>query len=200
MKFVFVALFTAALVGCQSQAGGVSTGQAAPDFTLTDSNGQTHSLSDFKGQLVVLEWTNDGCPFVVKHYKSRNMQTLQETYTSKDVIWLSICSSAPGKQGHKNGQAWNQQLRNDQSKATALLLDEDGKVGRMYGAKVTPHVFVINTEGTLIYQGAIDSIKSWKAEDIPKAENYIASALDSAMAGEKVAVSDTPPYGCGVKY
>jgi peroxiredoxin len=182
------------------QAEGGTTGEAAPDFTLTDSNGNAHTLSDFKGKHVVLEWTNYECPFVKKHYGSGNMQALQKKYTDQGVVWLTLCSSAKGKQGHYSPEDWNQKLTEAKSSPTAFLIDADGTVGRKYGAKVTPHMFVVNAEGTLIYQGAIDSIKSWKPEDIPQAENFVESALNASMKGEAVATSDTKPYGCGVKY
>lgn len=199
-KSILLAVLTAAMAGPSVWAGGVTTDEAAPDFTLTDTLGNAHSLSDFKGKFVVLEWTNDECPFVVKHYKSGNMQALQKQYTGKDVVWLSICSSAPGKQGNKSAEAWNAVIQEQASSATALLLDEDGTVGKMYGAKTTPHMFVINPEGTLIYQGAIDSIKSWKPEDIPEAVNYVSLALNSAMNGEPIDEPETKAYGCSVKY
>lgn len=178
----------------------VKTGQAAPDFTLTDDTGTSHNLSDFKGKFVVLEWTNHGCPFVKKFYSKGDMQAMQAKYTGKDVVWLSIVSSKEGAQGYLTPDG-SVKLRKDQDiKATARLLDTSGKVGRTYGAKTTPHMFVINPEGTLIYQGAIDSKRSPRQSDIASAENYVASALDAAMAGKPVAKTDTQPYGCGVKY
>lgn len=193
----------AVLLGCNLftlQAQGAATGEAAPDFTLTDSNGNTHTLSEFKGKHVVLEWTNDQCPFVKKHYSSGNMQALQKKFTEQGTIWLTICSSAEGKQGHSSPADWNQKLAETKSSPTALLIDADGTVGRKYSAKVTPHMFVINAEGILIYQGAIDSIRSWKPEDIPQAENYVAAAIEASLKGEAVAVRESNPYGCGIKY
>lgn len=175
-------------------------GKHAPNFSLTDANGKTHSLSDFKGKYVVLEWINFGCPFVVKHYKSGNMQNLQEKYTRKGVIWLTICSSAPGKQGYFEGDELRKQVKDHNSKATAYLVDASGEVGRMYNAKTTPNMYVINPEGMLVYAGAIDDKPSVKIEDVDGAMNYTAMALDQAMSGKKVEVAKTQPYGCSVKY
>jgi len=175
-------------------------GRSAPDFTLTSSTGNTHSLSDFAGKYVVLEWVNYDCPFVKKHYGSGNMQNLQAAYTEKDVVWLSICSSAPGKQGYSEGQALNKRINQEKSRATAYLVDSDGKVGRMYGAKTTPHMYVINPEGRLVYAGAIDSKPSTNQADIPGATNYVMTALDAAMVGKTIQTSTTESYGCSVKY
>lgn len=178
----------------------VKTGASAPDFKLQSADGKTHRLSDFKGKYVVLEWVNFGCPFVRKHYDSKNMQNLQKKWTDKDVVWLSVCSSAPGKQGYYDQKGALKQAKSEGSKATAYLLDSDGKVGRAYGAKATPHMFVIDPEQTVIYQGAIDSIRSFKQSDIPKADNYVDDALQAAMAGKEVANGTTNAYGCSVKY
>jgi peroxiredoxin len=176
------------------------TGQPAPDFTLTDSNGKSHKLSDFKGKFVVLEWLNHGCPFVIKHYGSGNMQKLQKEYTGKDVVWLSIASSAPGKQGNMSPEETNKTKEEKGSAATAVLLDEDGTVGKLYDAKVTPELYVINPEGVLIYMGAIDDKKSVDAADVAGAKNYVKQALDEAMAGKAVSEPVTAAYGCGIKY
>ena len=176
------------------------TGQPAPDFTLTDSNGKSHKLSDFKGKFVVLEWLNHGCPFVIKHYGSGNMQKLQKEYTGKDVVWLSIASSAPGKQGHMSPDDTNKAKEEKESSATAVLLDEDGSVGKLYNAKVTPELYVINPEGVLIYMGAIDDKKSVDPADVAGANNYVKQALDEALAGKAVSEPVTTAYGCGVKY
>ncbi len=185
---------------CGLQAAEVKTGEKAPDFTLTAADGDTHSLSDFEGKYVVLEWINHGCPFVKKHYNSDNMQSLQKKYTDKGVVWLSICSSAEGKQGYHTPEEWQDVNEEKESAATALLLDEDGDVGRAYGAKTTPHMYVIDPEGTLIYQGAIDSIPSADPDDADKADNYVAMALDAAMNDQPVEPDTTRPYGCSVKY
>jgi peroxiredoxin len=181
-------------------AAGPEPGSAAPDFTLIDTSGKEHSLSDFRGKFVVLEWTNFGCPFVKKHYDSNNMQSLQKKYTEKDVVWLSICSSAEGRQGHFPPGKWNELIKEKGAEPTAVLLDEKGEVGKLYGATTTPDMFIIDKKGTLIYRGAIDSIRSVDQSDIPKATNYVSAALDSKMAGKPVKNASTKPYGCSVKY
>lgn len=175
-------------------------GKPAPEFTLVDSNGTSHNLSDFKGKVVVLEWLNHGCPFVVKHYESQNMQNLQKEYTEKGVIWLSIVSSAEGQQGFMTPEETNKAKEAKGASPTAVLLDPDGKVGRLYDAKVTPEMFIINADGILVYHGAIDSIRSTKAEDVAKAENYVKAALDEILAGKPVTTAKTQAYGCSVKY
>lgn len=172
----------------------------APNFTLTDVAGKTHSLADYKGKFVVLEWVNFDCPFVRKHYGGRNMQTLQATYTKKDVVWLSICSSAKGKQGYFEGKELTDRIAKEGLSSTAYLIDTDGKVGKMYGAKTTPNMYVINPEGVLVYAGAIDDTPSPNPDDIKTAKNYVQMALDASMAGKPVATKATAPYGCGVKY
>lgn len=172
----------------------------APDFQLIDSHGKTHKLSDFAGKNVVLEWINFDCPFVVKHYKSENMQKLQQEYTDKGVIWLSICSSNEGKQGYFKPEEINKRIADNKAKMTAYLIDTDGKVGKMYGAKVTPHIYIINKEGILVYQGAIDNIKSTDVDDIPKATNYVREVFDALNSGKKIPNKSTTPYGCSVKY
>ena len=195
-----MALLAATLIGMSAQAAELTTGAAAPEFKLTDTKGVEHSLSDFKGKFVVLEWINHGCPFVVKHYSSGNMQALQKEFTEKDVIWLSICSSAEGKQGYMSNEEWNATVAEKGAAPTAVLVDEDGTVGKAYNARTTPHMYVINPEGNLIYQGAIDDKKSTDVEDIATSENYVRSALNAAMAGEPVAKAQTQAYGCSVKY
>jgi len=175
-------------------------GKPAPDFTGTDTKGVTHKLSDFKGKNVVLEWTNPGCPFVVKHYDSKNMQKLQEKYTAQDVVWLSINSSAVGKEGNMTPDESDKYIAEKGAKATARIIDADGTIGKLYDAKTTPHMFVIDKEGTLVYMGAIDSDSSFKPESIPGATNYVAAALDALAAGKPVETASTKPYGCGVKY
>ena len=175
-------------------------GQAAPGFSLTDMDGQPRALAEFQGKFVVLEWVNPDCPFVRKHYGSGNMQGLQQAYTQKGVAWLSINSSAEGKQGHLIPATAQAFIKERQAHPTTLLLDPDGTVGRLYGAKTTPHMFVINSEGVLIYAGAIDDIASPDPADIPEAINYVATALNEAMAGEPVTVPESHPYGCSVKY
>jgi peroxiredoxin len=189
------------LVACAAVAmAAPEVGQPAPEFTLTDSNGKSHNLSDFKGKVVVLEWLNHGCPFVQKHYDGGNMQGLQKKYTGEGVVWLSIVSSAPGKQGHMSPEDTNKTKAEKNSAATAVLLDEDGKVGRLYNAKVTPELFVINKEGVLVYAGAIDDKKSTDPADVATAKNHVAAALDETLAGKPVSVPTTTAYGCSVKY
>lgn len=181
-------------------AAGVKVGAAAPDFTLTDTNGKSHALSSFKGKTVVLEWFNKGCPYVQKHYKSSNMQGLQKKYTDSGVVWLTVISSAEKKQGFETATEANATRAEWKIASTATLLDPKGDVGRLYQAKTTPQIYIIDAKGTLAYNGAIDSISSSDQADLPKAENYAASALDLIAAGKPVKTSSTKPYGCGVKY
>ncbi|MCF6441187.1 thioredoxin family protein [Pseudoalteromonas luteoviolacea] len=173
---------------------------SAPDFKLQDSFGKTVSLSDFKGKYVVLEWTNHLCPYVVKHYGSDNMQSLQRQYTQKDVVWLSIISSAKGKQGHVSAQKANELTQKRSAAPSHVLFDEDGQVGRLYKAKTTPHMYIINPQGKLSYAGAIDSIKSANPADITKATNYVTAGLNNLLAGKPVTQKLTKPYGCSIKY
>ena len=167
----------------------------ASDFTLKDTNDKEHTLSKYRDKWVVLEWINHGCPFVKKQYNSGNMQALQAKYTGKDVVWLSICSSAPGKQGHMDNEKWNETIEAKESKATAVLVDADGKVGKLYKAKVTPHMVVISPKGKVVYEGAIDSIRSADPEDVEFAENYVAKVLDQGLAGEEPSVENVDAYG-----
>lgn len=183
-----------------SYARNAHVDESAPDFTLADSNGAKHSLTDYEGKWVVLEWVNFGCPFVRKHYDSGNMQNLQKTYTDKGVVWLSICSSAPGKQGYFDGDELRTEIKDNGSHATAYLVDPDGIVGRMYEAKTTPHMYIINPKGVLVYAGGIDNIASTDRDDITKATNYVRETLDAGFAGKEIAVKGSRPYGCSVKY
>lgn len=201
-KMMISALAVAALglVAVGVSCGQVAPAQAAPDFTLPDTAGQMHKLSDNQGKYVVLEWYNPDCPFVKKHYDSGNMQALQKEYTGKGVTWLSICSSAPGKQGNYPPEQHAEIAKAKGSAATAVLLDPDGKVGRQYGAKTTPHMFVISPEGKVIYQGAIDDKPSTDQADVKTARNFVRAALDAALAGKYVDPIAIPPYGCSVKY
>lgn len=199
-KQLMIALAAVTMAAGTTLAQKLAVNEPAPDFTLTDTKGGSHSLSDFRGKYVVLEWINHGCPFVVKHYSEGHMQALQKEYTEKGVVWLAICSSAEGKQGYMSNEEWEKTNAENGTAVTAVLVDAEGTVGKLYSARTTPHMYVISPDGTLIYQGAIDSIKSTDAGDIPKAENYVAAALTQHMAGEAVANADTPPYGCSVKY
>lgn len=193
-------LITASLAFVSLASAGILTGSAAPDFTLTDTKGVIHSLSDFKGKYVVLEWTRHDCPFVVKFYENGDMQALQNEMTEKGVVWLQIASSAEGKAGYLTAEQAEAIRIETGTASTALLLDASGKVGRLYGARTTPHMFMINPEGELVYQGAIDSIKSARSGDIAKATNYVKAAYASAIAGQPIENATTTPYGCGVKY
>ena len=175
-------------------------GSAAPDFSLADAKGQTHSLSQYKGKYVVLEWFNPECPFVKKHYGSDNMQKLQQEYTGKGVVWLTIDSNAPGTEGNLSPEQAEKITTAWKTKQTALLLDPDGKAGRAYGAKNTPDMIIINPEGKIVYEGAIDSKASPNPADIPTSINYVKAALDESMAGKPVSNPTTKPYGCSVKY
>lgn len=172
----------------------------APGFTLHDAFGKVHSLADYRGKFVVLEWVNFDCPFVHKHYGSGAMQELQKTMTDKGVVWLSICSSAPGMQGYFAGDELLQRMKEEHASPTAYLLDPDGTVGKRFGAKTTPHMFIVNPEGRLIYAGGIDNIASTDREDIGKATNYVRQVMDAALHGEPAPVKTTRSYGCSVKY
>ena len=183
-----------------AQTDEAEVGEPAPNFTLKAADGDEHSLSDFEGQYVVLEWLNFGCPFVGKHYGSGNMQQLQETYTGEGVVWLSIVSSAPGKQGHYPPEEMVQQKKKHDGNMTAILMDSDGEVGKTYGATVTPHMYVINPDGELVYRGGIDDKPTTDEADIEGATNYVRMTLDAATNGEEVSPKRAEPYGCAVKY
>jgi peroxiredoxin len=175
-------------------------GKPAPDFTLQDLDGQEHKLSDLKGKTVVLEWVNYGCPFVKKHYESKNMQNLQKEATADGVVWLAICSSAPGKQGNETPETAKTKTKEVGSNATAYLVDADGTVGKLYGAKTTPEMFIIDKDGNLVYMGAIDDKPNPSPDSIEGAVNYVKAALADIKAGKPVATTTTKPYGCSVKY
>lgn len=175
-------------------------GALAPEFTLSDAGGKSRSLADYKGKWVVLEWVNYDCPFVKKHYGSGNMQKLQAAAKTKGAVWLSINSSAPGKQGHFAGAELAKRIADEKAAPEAYLLDPDGKVGKTYNAKTTPTMFIINPEGLVVYAGAIDDKASTDREDIATAKNYVQAALDAGMAGKPVETAATQAYGCGVKY
>jgi len=200
IEIVLLMAMGIAFAAPQASFAEVITGQPAPDFSLTDVEGSPRSLSKYDGKYRVLEWTNPECPFVKKHYSSGNMQRLQETSVGQGVVWLSINSSAPGKQGNFPPERWRQILEERRSAANATLLDPEGKVGKLYGAQTTPHLFIVDPKGILIYQGAIDSIASADPADVPKARNHVQAALEEAMAGKPVSVSSTQSYGCSVKY
>jgi len=183
-----------------SLAQEVRIGAAAPDFKATDSNGKAESLDQYRGKYVVLEWHNQGCPYTKKHYVSGNMQALQKKWTAKDVVWLTVISSAPGEQGYVTAGQENSYLTKMHAVPTAVLLDSDAKVARMYSAKTTPQMVVIDPAGKVIYDGAIDDKPTPDPEDIRGAKNYVDEALTAAMAGKAVPTPYTRPYGCSVKY
>ena len=173
---------------------------SAPLFTLLDTGGKEHALADYRGKYVVLEWLNYDCPFVRKHYESGNMPRIQSELTGQGVVWLAVVSSAPGKQGHFPGPEMDARGASYGSEASAVLMDESGDVGRIYGARTTPQMFLINPEGELLYQGAIDDKPSTRQSDIPDAHNYLLAAWGAVMAGNPVSKPKTQPYGCSVKY
>ena len=175
-------------------------GEAAPDFKATDSNGQMHKLSEYRGKYLVLEWHNNGCPYTRKHYDSGNMQRLQKDWTSRGVIWFTVISSAPGQQGYVTAQQENNYMKRMNAAPTAALLDQQGDLGRLYFAKTTPHMFIINPDGVLVYDGAVDSKATTDQRDIATATNYVSQGLEEAMAGKPVSTPTSRPYGCSVKY
>lgn len=183
-----------------AKAEPITLGAPAPAFTATDSNGKTINLSDYAGKIVVLEWTNHGCPFVRKFYDTHTMQDMQADATRQGIIWLSVVSSAEGKQGYTTPKEANELISKEQSKATARILDTDGSLGRLYGAATTPHMYVIDKDGTLVYAGAMDDQNSVSHGSLKTAKNYVKAALDDLKAGQKVQISDSKPYGCAVKY
>ncbi len=178
----------------------IPPGSLAPEFTGTDSNGRTHSLSQYKGKFVVLEWANKGCPYEQKQYNSGNMEKLQKEWTSKGIVWLSVLSSAPGQQGNVTPSEENSYLAQMHASPTAAILDPSGTIGRAYQAKTTPHMFVIDPAGKVIYQGAIDDQPTPDPAEIAHAHNYVSEALNAAMTGKPVPTPMTHSYGCSVKY
>jgi len=181
-------------------SSGPDIGKPAPQFTAVDSNGKTWSLADLKGKIVVLETTNHDCPYVRKHYTSNNMQDQQREAAAKGIIWLTVASSATGEQGHVTAQQANDLTRSRNAAPAAVLLDPESKVARAYGATVTPHMYIIDAKGILVYKGGIDSIPSSNVADIPKATQYVRVALGQVQAGQQVADSSTRAYGCTLKY
>jgi hypothetical protein len=175
-------------------------GQTAPEFELVDTSGKAVKLADFKGRHVVLEWTNPGCPFVLKHYNSQNMQLLQKEATARDVVWLSISSTAKGHADYLAPAALSAQYRGWGSAASALLMDDSGKVGKAYGARTTPHMVVIDPKAVLVYAGGIDDKRSASPEDVKTAKNFVRTALGESLAGKPVSTPSAAPYGCSVKY
>ena len=178
----------------------VAPGQAAPDFSLTGIDGKSYKLSDFRGKHVVIEWFNSECPFVQKHYESGNMQGLQARYMAKGVVWVGINSTSPRHSNYRDAARSQGILKEWKFAPSAFLLDPDGKVGTAYGARTTPHMYIVDPAGKLIYMGGIDDKPSTSARDIPGARNHVAAALDQALAGQLVSESSTRPYGCSIKY
>lgn len=194
--FAAATLFT----GLAALAAEVAPGKPAPDFTAIDSNGAKHTLSSYKGRIVVLEWTNHDCPYVRKHYGTGNMQAHQEQATAAGAVWLTVVSSAPGLQGHVNALEANKLTEDRKAKPTAVLLDPEGHVGRLYAARVSPHMFVIGRDGSIVYMGAMDDKPTANHADVPVARPYVREALAAAEAGKPAAIATTRPYGCSVKY
>jgi peroxiredoxin len=192
--------FAVSMAACATNAQTAKVNAPAPNFTATDSHNQPHSLDQYQGKYVVLEWHNQGCPFTRKHYESGNMQALQKEWTAKGVVWFTVISSAPGNEGYVTQGQENDYLAKMHAAPTAALLDPDGKVGRLYNAKTTPDMFIIDPQGKLIYSGAIDNRPTADTGDIQGADNYVSDALTSAMAGKPVANPYTRAYGCSVKY
>ncbi|HEX4764019.1 MAG TPA: thioredoxin family protein [Usitatibacter sp.] len=193
-----IALAVAALFSAAALAN-APAGKPAPAFTVTDLDGKTVNLADYKGKTVVLEWTNFGCPFVQKHYRSGNMQALQKKY-SNDVVWLAVNSTNKGSTDWTEAKALTAQLKDFGAQPARYLVDEPGKVGLAYGAKTTPHMFIIDPQGTVVYNGAIDDKRSTDVADVKTSKNFVVAALEEMKAGKPVSVSTTTPYGCSVKY
>lgn len=187
------------IFGAPAEAA-VATGAAAPAFSVTDASGATRTLSEFAGRTVILEWTNSGCPYVQKHYNSQNMQNLQREAVADGIVWLSVISSAPGEQGYFDAAAATAHAQEVNAASSAILLDPTGVMGRAYGARNTPQMFIINPQGRVVYQGAIDDQPSARASSLEGANNYVRAALADLEAGRAIATAETTPYGCSVKY
>ena len=199
-KFATSALVALAFIGINAMAE-PAVDQPAPAFTAKTADGKTLDLASLKGKTAVLEWTNHECPFVIKHYdKSNNIPELQKEFTAKGVVWLQVISSAVGNQGYVEGESAIKINQHRGSAPTNTLLDPEGTLGKLYGAQTTPHFFIINDKGVLVYKGGIDSIASARPQDIPKATNYVREALNAVASGKKVANASTKPYGCSVKF
>ncbi len=190
----------AALFATGAAHAAATVGQPAPDFTLTDATGKPVRLSDFKGKHVVLEWTNPGCPFVRKHYDSGNMPATQKDATGKNVVWLSINSTEKASSDYLEPARLSAWLAERKAVPTAVLMDEEGTVGKSYGARTTPHMYIVNPQGVLVYAGGIDSIPSARPADIEKATNYVKTGLAQVLAGQPITEAATRPYGCSIKY
>lgn len=199
-RFLTSTIIVLAILIAFSAVWAARVAEPAPDFTATDTNGKVHKLSEYRGKFVVLEWSNRGCPYTQKHYNSGNMQRLQQEWTGRGVIWLTVITSAPGKQGYVTASEENAYLKQVNAVPTAVLLDPTGALGHLYGAKTTPHIFIISPQGTLIYNGAIDDRPTTDPADVNGAKNYLSAALDEATSGKPVSSPTSHPYGCSVKY
>jgi peroxiredoxin len=199
-RFISSIVIVFAVMMTISTGWAARVGERAPDFTATDSNGKIQKLSEYQGRFVVLEWTNQGCPYTQKQYKSGNMQNLQREWTGRGIVWLTVISSAPGKQGYQTGPEENEYLKQVNASPSAVLLDPTGALGHLYDAKTTPHMYIIDPKGVLLYNGAIDDKPTTDLADINGAKNYVSLALNEALAGKAVSNPTTRPYGCSVKY
>jgi len=200
MDRIPAAFFLVASMACQAVLAAAVPGSAAPDFALPDITGKPQKLSDYRGKYVVIEWFNQGCPFVQKHYESGNMQGLQKRFTDKGVVWLAVSSNNPRSSDYRDPQQMKGVMKDWKMSPTAFILDEEGKVGRDYGARATPHMFVVDPRGQVIYAGAIDDKATWRPEDTKTARNWVAQALEESLAGKPVTQAATAAYGCSVKY
>jgi hypothetical protein len=200
MKTMRSVAIAAGLAMVCASALALKPGEQAPDFKGVDSNGKVQTLAQYRGKYVVLEWANKGCPFEQKHYKSGNMERLQREWTAKGVVWLSVISSAPGQDGYVTPPEENEYLRTMKAAPSAAILDPSGMIGRLYSAKTTPDMFVIDPQGRLVYEGAIDDQPTPDPASLNGAKNYVSAALEASMAGRPVEVAVTRSYGCSVKY
>lgn len=199
-KLLFVATLASLSLVAGSAGATATVGQPAPAFTATDASGKTVSLADFKGRTVVLEWVNPGCPFVQKHYNAANMQGTQKEAAAKGVVWLAINSTAADAGDYLPPAEMAKWMQQQKAAATATLMDADGKVGRAYGARTTPHMYIVDPAGKLVYAGGIDDKATANPADIPRATNYVKAALNESLAGKPVSQASTRPYGCSIKY
>lgn len=200
MKALFFSLVSLTAVSTFAAKEGVELNKPVKDMEMTDTNGKKHKISDFKGKIVVMEWTNYGCPFVRKHYDSKNMQALQAQAKKDGVVWLTVVSSAPKEQGYYEPAAMNAQNKKEGNEATATILDPTGVLGRYFDAKTTPHMYIVNKKGELAYKGGIDNTKSTEAADVKTAKNFVKLALADLQADRKVEKASTDEYGCAIKF
>ncbi|MDP3136899.1 MAG: redoxin domain-containing protein [Burkholderiaceae bacterium] len=194
-----LAMLVSSGLAAQAQAA-ATVGQPAPNFRATDTNGRTHQLADFRGKYLVLEWTNPGCPFVRKHYGSGNMQALQKEFTAKNVVWLAVNSTETASADYLAPAQLAAWMTAQAAAPTATLMDVEGTMGRAFGARTTPHMYIVDPQGRLVYAGGIDSIASSRMDDIKTATNHVRRSLSEALAGKPLSMATTPPYGCSIKY